>query len=220
MSFKKEEEKKHCHCHEEDHECHCHEEDHECHCNEEGHECHCHDNECTCNHEDGHCHCDDDCNCGGECDCEDCTCGEKTDLALEYLNMAKIIQADFDNYRKRSIESIKRAKQDGVISAVECILPCLDVFKNAKEMLKDESSLKGIEMVEKEMILALEKLGVKKIETKNQKFDPKLHHALSIIEMKDMPDGQIVEEYKAGYTLEDKVIRYSQVIVNKLKEEN
>ncbi|MBQ3494942.1 MAG: nucleotide exchange factor GrpE, partial [Clostridia bacterium] len=146
MSFKKEEEKKHCHCHEEGHECHCHEEDHECHCNEEGHECHCHDNECTCNNEDGHC--TDDCNCGGECDCDDCTCGEKTDVALEYLNMAKIIQADFDNYRKRSIESIKRAKQDGVISAVECILPCLDVFKSAKEMLKDESSLKGIEMVE------------------------------------------------------------------------
>ncbi|MBQ3494123.1 MAG: nucleotide exchange factor GrpE, partial [Clostridia bacterium] len=41
-----------------------------------------------------------------------------------------------------------------------------------------------------------------------------------LIEMKDMPEGQIVEEYKAGYTLEDKVIRYSQVIVNKLKEEN
>ena len=98
MSFKKEEEKK-CKCH-----------DGECHCHEEEHECHCHDDGCTCNHDDGHCHCEDDCQCGGECDCDDCSCGEKTDLAVEYLNMAKVIQADFDNYRKRSIESIKRAK--------------------------------------------------------------------------------------------------------------
>lgn len=226
MAYKKtvqtEEEKKEkcgCGCGHENCNCeHEHEHDH-CNCGHEHHNCGC-----------GHDHCKDDCDCEhgnctcgdepGECHCHDCECdSNKKDLAEEYLTMARVIQADFDNYRKRSIESIKKAKQDGTISAVECILPCIDVFKSAKDMIKDASALKGIEMVETEMLSALSKLGVNKIETKGAMFDPNLHNALSVMENKDLKDGQIIEEYKAGYTIGDKVIRYSQVIVNKLRED-
>ncbi len=174
---------------------------------------------CNCKHENEHeCKCEDkDCNgCkGDECNCNN----EKPNLADEYLNMARIIQADFDNYRKRSIESIKQAKRDGMISAIEVILPCLDVFKKAKQMIKDENDKKGIEMVENEINNSLKTLGVEKINTQDAKFDPNLHHALSIVEDKTKPDNVIVEEYQAGYKLGDKVIKYSQVIVNKLKED-
>ncbi len=190
-------------------------------CEENKEQCNCkheHDEKCKC--ENKECHCNDEKNKENECECEECKCQDnKVNLADEYLNMARIIQADFDNYRKRSIESIKQAKRDGMISAIEVILPSLDVFKKAKQMIKDETDKKGIEMVENEINNSLKTLGVEKIDTQNAKFDPNLHHALSIVEDKTKPDNIIVEEYQAGYKLGDKVIKYSQVIVNKLKEE-
>ena len=190
-------------------------------CNEDKKNYNCkhqHDEKCKC--EDKECHCHEEKNTDKECECKDCKCQEnKPNLADEYLNMARIIQADFDNYRKRSIESIKQAKRDGMISAIEVILPSLDVFKKAKQMIKDEADKKGIEMVENEINNSLKTLGVEKIDTQNAKFDPNLHHALSIVEDKTKPDNVIVDEYQAGYKLGDKVIKYSQVIVNKLKEE-
>lgn len=162
----------------------------------------------------------EECCCHDEkCECKNCEHDEKPDLAQEYLNMARIIQADFDNYRKRSMESIRQAKIDGKIEAIEVFLPCLDVFKKAKQMVNDPASKKGIEMVENEIQNSLNTLGVKKIEAIGKPFDPKYHHALSTMIDNTKPDGEVLDEYQAGYIYNDKVIKYSQVIVNKLKEE-
>lgn len=166
-------------------------------------------------HDEEKCHCHK---------CEDentktCNCENDNDLAVEYLNMAKIIQADFENYRKRTAESLKTARQDGIISAVEIILPSIDVFKKAKEMIADKSSIKGIEMVEAEIQNSLKTLNVDKIEAINKEFDPKFHNAIAIVEDKAKPNNTVLEEYSAGYKMGDKIIRYSQVIVNKIKEE-
>ena len=120
-------------------------------------------------------------------------------LADEYLNMARIIQADFDNYRKRTAESIKQAKLDGVTQAVEVFIPCLDVFKKAKEMISDDNSRKGIEMLEDQIRSSLKELGVEKIETIGKQFDPNLHHCLMVMEDKTKPDNIVLDEYQAGY---------------------
>ena len=160
-----------------------------------------------------------------ECECEHCNCenneceDNSNSLATEYLNMARVIQADFDNFRKRSAESVRQAKLDGIASAVEVILPALDVFKKAKQMIKEPNALKGIEMVEDEIYNSLKCLGVQKIDAVGKQFDPNFHHALTVMEDKTKPNNEILEEYQAGYILNDKVIKYSQVIVNKLKEE-
>lgn len=178
----------------------------------DGKESTCNDSECTC----------EDCSCEDkECSCEESCFYEEDNrnLANEYLNMAKVIQADFDNYRKRSAESIRQAKIDGIVSAVEVILPSLDVFKKAKQMIKDENAIKGIEMVENEINNSLKTLGVEKIETTNAQFNPNIHNALAVVEDKTKPNNCIIEEYQAGYKMGDKVIKYSQVIVNKLKED-
>lgn len=192
---------------------------------QDGKDCNCKDGECTC--EDCVCEdckstneqcCDDNCHCKNHSHCDDEYCSEN-DLVNEYLNMARVIQADFDNYRKRSAESIRQAKIDGIVSAVEVILPSLDVFKKAKNMIKDENAIKGIEMVENEIYNSLKTLGIEKIDTTNSQFNPNLHNALAIVEDKTKPNNYIVEEYQAGYKMGDKVIKYSQVIVNKLKED-
>lgn len=204
-NVKQDEQEKNCDCKNDD--CCCEE---QCECNDKNTKCECNEkeSECKCNENDH------------ECKKDGCNCKDKNvDLANEYLNMARIIQADFDNYRKRSIESIKQAKRDGLISAIEVILPSLDVFKKAKQMIKDDNSLKGIEMLENEINSALKNLGVEKIDTKNAQFNPNLHYALSVVEDKTKPDNIIIDEYQAGYKIGDKVIKYSQVIVNKIKEE-
>lgn len=140
----------------------------------------------------------------------------KSDLADEYLNLARVIQADFDNYRKRSLEQVQRAKIDGIASAVEVLLPSLDAFKKVKESVKDENTLKGIEMLERAIDSGFEKLGVQKIEALGLPLDPNVHNALAVVAKEGYEDGIIVEEFQVGYKMEGKVIRPSQVLVNKL----
>ena len=138
------------------------------------------------------------------------------DLAEEYLNLARVIQADFDNYRKRSLEQIERARIDGIASTVEVLLPSLDAFRKVKEKVKDEITLEGIDMLERAILSSLEKLGVEKIPALGIPLDPNVHNALAVATKDGYEDDIIIEEFQAGYIMGDKVIRCSQVLVNKL----
>lgn len=139
----------------------------------------------------------------------------KNDLAEEYLNLARVIQADFDNYRKRSLEQIERARIDGIASTVEVLLPSLDAFRKVKEKVKDETTLEGIDMLERAILSSLEKLGVEKIEALGLPLDPNIHNALAVATKEGYEDGVIIEEFQAGYKMGNKIIRCSQVLVNK-----
>lgn len=198
--------------------------------------------ECACEEE---CKCSEDCSCGEDCKCtednkcnencscgnhehedgsrgEDCACHEKDGAieakAEEYLNMARVIQADFDNYRKKSYEQILNAKLEGIAEAVSVMLPALDSFKEAKKMITDEKVLEGVEMIENKMLQSLEVLGIEKIEAKGKPFDHNLHSAIATLRDDSLEDGIIIEEYQAGYKFKDKVLRYSQVVVNKRED--
>ena len=140
----------------------------------------------------------------------------KTELAEEYLNLARVIQADFDNYRKRSLEQIERARIDGIASTVEVLLPSLDAFKKVKENVKDEKTLEGIDMLERAILNGFEKLGVQKIDAVGLPLDPNVHNALAVTQNKELEDGIVVDEFQAGYKMGEKIIRCSQVLVNKL----
>lgn len=174
------------------------------------------------NHEEN-CKCNENCNCEGQCKCdeenkcdENCTCGE--DKATEYLDMAKRLQAEFENYRKRTFFELKKAKEDGEINVIEVFLPCLDTFKVAKKSITDPKVLEGVEMIENNISQALEKIGVQKIESVGQKYDPNLHNVIAIANVADKENDIILDEYQAGYKYNDRVIRYSKVIVNKKED--
>ena len=137
-------------------------------------------------------------------------------LADEYLNLARVIQADFDNYRKRSLDQIQKAKVDGIAQAVELMLPSLDAFKKAKETIKDPSTLSGLDMLERAILTGFEKLGVEKIEAVGLPLDPNVHNVLAVAKDEQKADGIILEEFQAGYKMNGKIIRCSQVLVNKL----
>ena len=144
--------------------------------------------------------------------------GQEEKKENEYLLMAQRIQADFDNFRRHASEDIAKAKENGQISVIDAFLPCLDTFKEAKKSIQDENVLKGIEMIENKIIDTLKNLGVEKIDSIGKVYDPHLHNVIAVVKDESKENDIILDEYQAGYKFNDKVIRYSKVIVNKKED--
>lgn len=150
--------------------------------------------------------------CDGNCECCAHSCEE--DKATEYLNLAKQVQADFDNYRKRNIEAVKNARNDGKIEIIEQILPCADALDRALALTTDEVNKKGLEMVLAQFNDVLAKAGVTRFDCKDTKFDPSISEAIATLES-EVESGMVIEQLQCGYKLGDKIIRYAKVVVAK-----
>lgn len=162
------------------------------------------------------CCCENECCNEHKCDCE-CSCEPEKN---EYLEMAQRIQAEFDNYRKRSNDIVKVSRQDGIIDAVLRFLPAIDAIGKAKQMITDPKTLEGINLIEKELKNSLKALNIEEIEAQGKAFDPKFHNVIAVKYDNSLGDSVITDVYQAGYKIGDRVLRYSQVIVNKVKENN
>lgn len=170
------------------------------------------------------CKCGENCTCkegnGEDCACEDCSCQNvevKNDVN-DYLNLARQVQADFENFRRHAIEDIKQSRIKGQESVIEVFLPCLDTFKEAKKTIEDEKVLKGVEMIESKIMEALSSLGVEKINSVGEIYNPHLHNVIAVMKDQEKENDIILDEYQAGYKFNDKVIRYAKVIVNKKED--
>ena len=140
---------------------------------------------------------------------------EASSSELEELNdRYKRLFAEFENYKKRTQkESLtKRAEITGEV--VSSILPVMDNLEKAvATQTEDVSYQEGIKLVLKQFSGVLEKFGMTEIESIGQKFDPELHEAVSHIDDPSKGDNEIVEEYRKGYKIGNKVVRHSMVIV-------
>ena len=145
---------------------------------------------------------------------------QQTKPQEDYLEMAQRIQSELDNKRKRSADIVRVARIDGIVDAVTKMLPLLDAIKKAKEMIFDKKVLEGLDLIEKEFKTSLTALNIQEIDAKGQKFNPNLHNVIAVINDNSLDDGVITEVYQAGYKLSDRVLRYSQVVVNKVQNEN
>lgn len=132
--------------------------------------------------------------------------------------MAKQVQADFENFRRHALEDIKEARVAGQRSVIEVFLPCLDTFKEAKKSITDQVILDGVNMIEEKITNALRSLGVEKIETVGKTYNPHLHECIAVVKDESQENDIILNEFQAGYTFNEKVIRYSKVIVNKKED--
>ena len=134
---------------------------------------------------------------------------------LEELNdRYKRLLAEFENYKKRSQK--ERDNLYGLITGdvVSTILPIMDnLEKAAQAKTEDTNYQEGVKMVLKQLVDAMGKFGVKEIESVGTTFDPELHEAVSQIEDPEKGEKEIVEEYRKGYKIGNKVIRHSMVIV-------
>ena len=132
------------------------------------------------------------------------------------------LAAEFDNYRKRTAREfeniIKNANEN-------LLLDLIDILNNFSRALQsspnnqDASGFKsGVELIYNQMKSLLNKEGLEEIKAKGEKFDPALHEAVLQLES-DQAEGTILEEITKGFKLNSKVIRHSQVVVAKRKEE-
>ena len=133
--------------------------------------------------------------------------------------------AEVENQRRRFEKEIKDAFEFGSFNFAKESLAILDNLFRAKEAIKNDNDLKknkdldkfldNIVIIEKDLISIFERNNIKKIDTKNQKFDPNLHQAMSEIEDDNAEPGKIVQEIQAGYMLGERLLRPSLVAVAK-----
>lgn len=138
--------------------------------------------------------------------------------AQELLNAEKDkyvrLYAEYENYRRRSQKEREALYAQVKSDTVTGFLPVYDNLERALKLgCSDEAFLKGIEMTMKSLEGIFEKMGVKKIDAVGKPFDANLHNAVMHVEDEDAGENQIVEEFQKGFTLGDKVIRFSMVKV-------
>ncbi len=135
--------------------------------------------------------------------------------------------AEIENQRRRFEKEIKDAFEFGSFNFAKESLAILDNLQRAKLAIKNDENLKknkdldkfleNITIIEKDLINIFEKNRIKKIDTKNKKFDPNLHQAMSEIEDESKDTGSILQEIQSGYMLGDRLLRPALVNVAKKK---
>lgn len=137
----------------------------------------------------------------------------KTELE-ELEDRYKRLYAEFENYKKRSSKERENLYNMITGEVLLVMLPIMDnLDKAASSETTDTSYQEGVKMVVKQYETALEKFGLKAIETIGKRFDPELHEAVSHIEDSTKGEQEIVEEYRKGYMIGTKVIRHALVVV-------
>ncbi len=125
-------------------------------------------------------------------------------------------QAEFDNFRKRSMKEKAEIILQGGEKVVIAILPVLDDFERAlKDTSDDPEAIRaGQQLIFNKLAKTMEQLGVKKIETDNADFNTDYHEAVAHVPgMGDDKKNKVIDCIQTGYTLNDKVIRYAKVAV-------
>ena len=132
----------------------------------------------------------------------------------ELTDRLKRSMAEFDNFRKRTEKEKASMYVIGARDIVEKILPIVDNFERGLAQAPEEDAFAdGMKMIYKQLMTALDEMGVKAIETVGKEFDPNLHNAVMHVEDENVGENIIVEEFQKGYTYKDFVVRHSMVKV-------
>ena len=133
---------------------------------------------------------------------------EKEDRALR-------LQADFDNFRRRTRQEKEELSAVVTQTILTDLLPLLDNFERAMavETTDTENFQNGVEMIYKQLKETMEKNGLEAIETAGAKFDPNFHQAVMRVQNADLEDDTNAAELQKGYMVKGRVIRPSMVQV-------
>ena len=136
------------------------------------------------------------------------------DKAEEYLDMAQRLQAEFENYRRRTKATRAEAYEDGARDLIKTLLPVIDNLERAvQQESQDEALLTGVRLVYKQLTEALEKRGVSAIDRPGEKFDPNLENAVIQGDASEGEPGTVCAVLQKGYKMGDQVIRHAMVKV-------
>lgn len=125
--------------------------------------------------------------------------------------------AEFDNYRKRIERERRETAQYAAADLLQELLPIIDDFERAlqTEAPGAESYRQGLAIIHRGLMELLRKRGVTPIEAVGKDFDPEVHQAVAHEEDPDRRDGEVIEEFRRGYRLGDKLLRPAMVKVAK-----
>ena len=136
--------------------------------------------------------------------------GKMKDINTMYVRL----QADFDNYKKRTAEQLKNARGEGIADAMMKVIPIADVIGNALKMITDEKVAEGVNMINRQLNDTLAAFGVEELQALGKPFDPALHNAiLRVPAEKPEMSGCVIEVFQKGYRMGDKILRHSVVKV-------
>lgn len=129
------------------------------------------------------------------------------------------LYAEFENYKKKSVKDREELAKYVREELIHDLMPSLDhleiALQHAVEQENSAGLKQGVEMTLRELYRTLEKYGLKSIEALGQPFDPEYHHAISQAERDDVAEGTVVEVFRKGYMLGDKVLRAAMVSVSR-----
>ena len=149
---------------------------------------------------------------------------EITDLKDQRLRAI----AELENFRKRAEKDQSDALKYGISNFAKEIINIRDNIERAQSSISDEaknneaikSVIEGIDLIAQSVVSTFEKIGIKKINSLNEKFDHNLHQAMMEITNDELDPGTIVQELIPGYTLHDRLLRPAMVGVSKKSKNN
>ena len=136
---------------------------------------------------------------------------EKSD---EYYEHLKRNMAEFDNFKKRISKEKDMMYTNITANIISEILPIIDNFDKALNSdTTDESYKNGVSMIYSQLIDTLQKLGAEEIDALNKTFDPNFHEAVMHVEDENFGEKEVIEVFRKGYKIGDKIIRHAMVKV-------
>jgi molecular chaperone GrpE len=123
-------------------------------------------------------------------------------------------QAEFENARRRAAKEQQDFREYAVVDAIKPLLPVLDSFERALKVKSEPGDFRsGVELIYKQLLDALSKLGVQVITAKGEPFDPRYHEAIEMVDTSNAADHEVIEELQRGYKFKDRLLRPAMVKV-------
>ena len=124
------------------------------------------------------------------------------------------MQAEFDNARKRAQREQQDYRDYALSDIIKTLIPVMDSFDRALQSSPEKSEFHlGVELIHKQLLDALTKIGVQPISAKGQQFDPRFHEAIEMVDTGDAKDNEVIDELQRGYKLKDRLLRPAMVRV-------
>jgi molecular chaperone GrpE len=146
---------------------------------------------------------------------------EHEELKDKYIRLA----AEMENLRRRTARDVKDARSYAIANFARDMLAVSDNLQRAQEAIPEEARrsedagykalIDGVELTERDMLAALERHGVKKLDPQGEKFDPNFHQAMFEVPNTEVPHNSVFQVVQAGYVIGDRVLRPAMVGVAK-----
>jgi molecular chaperone GrpE len=148
---------------------------------------------------------------------------EKEKEAKDHYDRLLRMAADFENYKKRAVKEKEEWTKFANEELLKSVLPFIDSLDKAvTHAEKAENApmdlIEGLKLTHQQLLQALSKFGLSPVESLGKPFDPSVHEAMMLVETEQHEPNHVVEEFRKGYLLNDRLLRPATVSVSRLPQ--